>query len=149
MPENTLYRKPEFTRHRKVEGAPVTTDPANLDTLFAGAGGAPPNVDPGKGKAAINAQGYDTLWGFVKLTGGSSITLDPVEAVRFEGDAGEQETFINHPDGPIGPLSDGDSFKLPIDGGGKWFFRIAGVVGAVTKAEVYLAAGSRAEEGSI
>lgn len=136
--KNTLSRRPTYTEHRVITGTPIVADPINLTTL-----------NTSNDRQAINANGYNSLLGFVSITAGTSVTLQPLESVKYDDNGTLSTRFIPHVDGDIGPLVDGDSFKLPIDGGGRWFFRLHIVVGAVTKLQVFLAAGARANEGSI
>lgn len=146
--ENTLYFKPNYSRHRKVTGAPVVADNVDLALLLNGTGGTPPNEDKGVARNALNAKGFDSLEGFVLVEAGTNITLQPLELVQYYEDGVAKQRFVEQ-GGTIGPLVNGDGFALDVNGGGLWFFRIHAVTGAVTKVQIYLAGGNRAEEGSI
>ena len=137
--ENTLNRKPVYTRHRKeTDGTAISADGTNLVTLLTA-----------RVRNALNAEGYESVSGFVLLTGGTNITLQPLEVVYYDEDGVAKQKFIPHTGGDIGPLTDGNSFNLSTPGGGMWFFRITAVTGSITSGQVYVSAGSRAEEGSI
>lgn len=136
--KNTLSRRPDYTEHRVVTGAPIVADTTDLVAL---------NV--AKDRQAINAEGYDDLACFVSIVVGTSVTLQPLEAVKYDDNGTPKTRFVPHLSGNIGPLVDGESFKLPVSGGGRWFFRLHSVAGAVTKLQIFIAAGTRANEGSI
>lgn len=134
MPKpNTLRQKPNYTLHRYKEGSPVAIDSAVLATFRT----ANPRGD-------LDCAGWDTLRGFVKLTGGTSIDIQPTELVKYrDKDGSEVEELINV-GAAITGLADGDDFDITI-GQGRLLIRITAVAGAVTVAKIFVA-GSQAND---
>jgi len=129
---NTLHKKPHYTAHRR---AVTTPDSANLATLYG--------TDK---RGIIDVSGFDSIHGWVVATGGT-ITLQPLEAVKyFDNTGAPQEKFVARGSN-IGPLADGATFELLTPGGGRWYFRVDAFAGS--DAEVFLAGALRANEGSI
>lgn len=123
---NTMRQKPNYTLHRFKEGSPIVVDSTTLADFRT----ANPRGD-------IDCAGWDTIRGFVKLTGGTSISIQPTELVKYrDKDGSEVEELINV-GSAIAVLGDGDSFDVTVNQG-RFLLNISAVVGVVTLAKIFL-----------
>lgn len=130
--DNTLNHKPAYTAHRR---GLIAADAADLAVLLGT-----------NERSAIHVGGYDTLHGFIEAAAGN-VTLMLLELVEYETDAGVSQSLFVQRGANIGPLIDGDTFEVATPGGGRWFLRAEAVT--TGPASVYVAGGTRANEGSI
>ena len=123
---NAIMPKPDYTHHRVKTGAPAVADVA-VASLTA--------TDL---RAALNCEGWSSIKVLVKLTGGTSIDVQPVEVVRYRDDDGASENTSE--EAIVGGsteagVTDGDTFVLAVNGA-RVYLRVALVTGAVTKVEI-------------
>jgi len=141
---NALEAKPFFTHHRIVlspaaENASLADPPAagiQKELLLRGASGEEMI------RGALRCGGWKTISVRVEFTGGTTptITFQPLEVMHYNEDGdGDLKDKLVVQGSNIGPLSDGDSATVTVNGA-DLFLRIQAVTGAPTKVEV-LAAG--------
>jgi len=118
-----LRSKPFYIRHREVDGAPVAADSATLATVLA--------ANP---RSTADAAGYKTIKGFVKLTGGGTVVLQPLELVKLP----DGTEFFAVAGANTAALADGDAFSIQVDGA-FLFLRLNTIGGAPTKVELFIA----------
>ena len=127
--QNTLQALPNYTLHRIETGAPVAADSSDLSALHTA-----------KQRSALNCRGFQRIRCFVKLTGGTTPTVDvePLERVQYTAtDVARTATDEFKPmRAPIAGLGDGDTFEVDV-GGALAFLRISGVNGAPTQIEIF------------
>jgi len=123
MNNAAMRSKPFYIRHREVNGAPVAAESTDLAVLLA--------ANP---RSTADAAGYKTVKGFVRLTGGGTVVLQPLELVKLP-DATE---FLAVAAANTGALSSGDGFEVTANGA-FLFLRLNTIGGAPTKVEVFLA----------
>lgn len=128
---NTLHAKPEYALHRSFVGAPITPDTTNLQTLYE---------LPGNFRAAINCARWKTVRVLVRLTGGTTVDLQPLEVVAgegaFPGAADEDRGFAAQ--AVIAGLGDGAFTDVTINGG-LLYLRLHAVAGASTALKLFVA----------
>ena len=130
--DNSLHFKPDYTGHRRALTAADAAVNAAFVTAFA----------PG----AFNAGGYDSIEGFVRC-GAGDVTIEVLELVKFkDADGTAQQRFVVR-GSAIGPLTDGTGFAFDTPGGGRFFLRASAVT--TGPADIFIAGGTRANEGSI
>lgn len=130
--QNTLQHKPIYTLHRSLTGAPVAPDSSNLQTLYE---------MPGNFRAGLNCRRWKTVRAFVRLTGGTTIGVAPLEVIEavggFPGASDPDRGFA-----PVGAvvagLVDGDFFDITINGG-LLYLRVHAVGGASTALKLFVA----------
>jgi hypothetical protein len=130
--QNTLQHKPIYTVHRTLTGAPIAADSATLETLYE---------LPGNFRAALNCRRWKSVRALVRLTGGTTIDLAPLEVVEaiggFPGAADPDRGFA-----PVGAvvagLADGDFTDITINGG-LLYLRLHAVGGASTALTLFVA----------
>ena len=128
MPKvNTLRQKPNFTLHRHKTGAPVVAD----DTALADFRADNPRAD-------IDCAGWDSVRGFVKLTGGTSINIQATELVKYMDSAGVDQEELVEVGSAITGLVDGDTFDITVNQA-RLLVKITVVTGGVTAVDVFLA----------
>jgi len=137
----TLFAKPSYVRHRQVTGAPVLADTtvlANLINITA--------IPPGGGAAApfmrrdiIDCGGWKSIRAWVKLTGGTTPTIDlvPLEIANYEDDAGDEHNEFVIAGAASGGLSTNETHEFTINGG-LLFLRINALTGSPTGAGIYV-----------
>jgi hypothetical protein len=143
--ENSLHNRSEYTAHRRlIETDPLA--PLGVETLVA--------LSTSHPRAAIDADGYDTAYGYIVQVGGdapTTVTLQPCERVDYTDDSGTaQQRYVDR-GSSIGPLSSGDAFAFDVEGGGRWLLRISAITGSPDvpdEVHIYLTGGKRANEGS-
>jgi len=140
MSDNSLNYKPNYTAHRRLTAAvEIPLDTATLATLIA---------LPGNNRASINCRGWNTIDGVVVFTGGTNVTLQPIELVRYTDAAGVDQEIYTNKGTTIGPLVSGDSFTLTV-AEGLFFLRLAAKTGNQTALDIYVAGGTRANVGAV
>lgn len=130
--QNTLQHKPIYTVHRTLIGTPVAADTADLEALYE---------LPGNFRAGLNCRRWKTVRAFVRLTGGTTIGIAPLEVIEaiggFPGAADEDRGLA-----PVGAvvagLVDGDFFDITINGG-LLYLRLHAVGGASTALALFVA----------
>jgi len=125
-------KKPYYKLHRTVSAI----DPVSLPAVLSSFGGA-----------VFSLVGFESGSGFVSFTGGTTpqVTLQPLELVNLPDGT---KRFIKN-GSPISGLQDGDPFSFPAAGGGLWLLQVVALSGAPTSLELFVAGGTRANEGSI
>ncbi len=125
MNNKQLKSKPFYVRHREVDGAPVAADSADLSTVLT--------ANP---RSTVDCAGYESIRGFVRLTGGTAptVTLQPLELVKYPGGS----DFLAVSGSSSSALSDGDMFEFTPNGA-FLFVRMHAVTGSPTKVELFLA----------
>jgi hypothetical protein len=132
--QNALSFKPNYTCHRRdVEGADAAV--ALLPAAMK--------------RATFSAKGWSNIQGVVKANAGVTITLEPLELVKYiDSNGDEQSDFITR-GSDIGPISPNGVFSLDTPGGGLWLLRAKAVAGDDPVISVHIAGGNREPEGSI
>lgn len=136
--DNSVLRKPQYTAHRRNVDA---ADNANLATFLTE-----------RANNVINADGFDTLHGFVEFSAGAGppdVTLQILELAKYTNSAGAETQRLLARVSSIGPLVDGEVFEVPLPGGGQWLLHVTTLNGAGAILDIYIAAGKRSNEGSI
>jgi hypothetical protein len=135
---NSLRHKPDYTLHRSLSGAPIVADSANLQTLYELAGNF---------RAALNCRRWKSVRVFVRLTGGTTIDLQPLEVVEgagaFPGATDEDRGFTASA-AIVAGLSDGDFTDVTVNGG-LLYLRVHAVAGASTALKLFVAGHEIAE----
>ena len=140
-PINTVSRKQDYALHNKQTGSPVVAETTNLTTLNASSG-----------RGAFNARGFNSVHGFVLLTGGTAptVTLQVLERVSYiDPFTGAASTRLVERGSSIGPLLDGETFEVETAGGGLYYLRVDAVANSPTGVAVMVSGGLRANEGRI
>ena len=129
---NTLNHKPEYTLHRKLTGAPVAPDSADLEVLYE---------LPGNFRAALNCRRWKTVRVLVRLVAGTTIDLQPLEVVEgaaaFPGSADVDRGFAAS-QAVVAGLSDGDFTDVTVNGG-LLYLRVHAVAAASTSLKLFVA----------
>lgn len=135
MPKhNTLRQKPYYTLHRyKAAAVAIAADDAVLSDFRA---------DNARGD--LDCAGWDTIAGFVKLAGGTSIVLQLTELVKYRDKDGIEKEELIEVGAPTVALSDGDAFSFTVNQG-RVLLRIDSPIGNITEAKVF-ASGAQAND---
>lgn len=129
---NTLHEKPQYTLHRKITGSPIAADSTNLQTLYE---------LPGNSRAAINCRRWKSVRVLVRLTGGTTINLQPLEVVEADGGfpgASDTDRGFTESQAEETTLSDGDFADVTVNGG-LLFLRLSVVAAGGTELKLYVA----------
>lgn len=132
--DNVIYAKPDYNTHRTIRntdpatGAPiaVVADSAVLATVKA--------ANP---RGPLDCNGFETVFVAVTLTGGTTVTLQPLEAITLPDGTWEFRVLAAN----IGPLSAASQLQEVTVNGGNVFFRLDAVVGGPTVVEILVAGG--------
>jgi hypothetical protein len=127
--DNTLNQKPNFTRHRTIDGAPVVADSVVYSDFAI--------------REAVNCLGFETIEGYVRISGGvvPTVELENLAVMRYTDEAGVQVEELASVD-TSATLSDGDLFEMSVNEG-RVFLRLNAVTGSPTKVEIFVAGGKR------
>ena len=129
---NSLHHKPAYALHRTVTGSPIVADSSNLQTLYE---------LPGNSRAAINCRRWKTVRVLISLTGGVTVSLEPLEVVEGEGafpGATDTDRGFAASQAVIAALADGDFTDITINGG-QLYLRLSAAVGAPTALSLFIA----------
>lgn len=126
-----LEHKPRYALHRSLAGAPIVADSADLETLYE---------LPGNHRAALNCRRWKKARVLVRLTGGTTVDLQPLEVIAadggFPGATDNDRGFAAQE--VIAGLSDGDVTDVAINGG-RLYLRVHAVAGASTALKLFVA----------
>jgi len=125
---NCLFDKPNYTLHRVVIGTPIVADVAVA------------SMDK---RGAINGNLWNSIEGYIKVSGGSNpnVDLECLSIVERKNPAGTLIEEVTKYD-DIGTVTDGEHFEVK-NNGGRVLVRISKVDGAPTQVEIYLSGGER------
>ena len=132
-----MNAKPVFTHHRTIiSPAKENTTVAGMITALKLRGATGTELIRG----AASARGWKSVAGYVKLAGGSSptVTLQPYEVVQYrdggEGDIVDDLVILGS---AIGPLSNGGTFSLTVNGA-HVFIAVDAATGTPTSGQIHL-----------
>jgi hypothetical protein len=134
---NTLQAKPAYTLHRKITGSPIVADDTDLEALYE---------LPGNSRAALNCAGWKSVRVLVRLTGGTTINLQPLEVVAGEGafpGATDPDRGFVESQAAVTLLADGDFTDVTVNGG-LLYLRLAVVAAGGTALRLFVAGHERA-----
>lgn len=130
--KNTLKHKPIYTVHRSLVGSPIAADSSDLQVLYE---------LPGNLRAAISCRRWKTVRVLVRLVGGTTIDLQPLEVVEAEGafpGATDTDRGFAAAGAVVAGLADGDFTDVTINGG-RLYLRLHAVGGASTALMLFVA----------